>query len=199
MATKINFTEESYVKFYKRVINFRPDQFAKFWEDHCPDTREEIQIYGKKVAIPRFQKLYGEFSYKYSGTVIYPDPVYPNLLKACMKIANKVYPQHKWNGALVNFYSDGTQYIGAHSDDEKDLVNGAPILSFSFGGERIFRVKKKKTMLKDGIDKKDFITYDGSMIVIGGNLQKEYLHEVPKTAKKVDRRINITVRCFKPL
>jgi len=53
-------------------------------------------------------------------------------------------PSHRYNGALVNWYEGGEEGMGAHADDEADLVKGAPIYSISLGTGRVFRVHPGK-------------------------------------------------------
>jgi alkylated DNA repair dioxygenase AlkB len=115
-----------------------------------------------------------------------------------MNHAKETYPEFNWTGALVNFYADGTQYIGKHADDERDLVAGAPILSYSFGAIRTFRIRDKKT----NEIKIDVPTHDNCMIAMCGNMQKQFTHEITKLSGKkateLGKRINVTVRCLKP-
>ena len=49
------------------------------------------------------------------------------------------------NSCLLNLYHDGGEGIGWHSDDERSLAPGAPILSMSFGAERKFSFRHKHT------------------------------------------------------
>lgn len=71
------------------------------------------------------------------------------------------------------------------------MTPNAPIYSISLGESRIFRIRNiiKKT-------RRDFVVDDGTLFVMGGNFQKEFKHEVPKSKKYKDRRINLTIRSF---
>ena len=191
----INLTKESSLFCAYNILPCSKEEFQEFW-NLCPTERHQIFVHGKHIPIPRFQKLYGNGSYKYSGSEVVGDPNIPLIVDRALTIARGMYPKFEWNGALVNWYPDGSSYIGAHSDDEKDLVPGAPILSFSLGGIRTFRIKKKTEATSGEIQKMDFKTYPNSLIVMQGKMQSEYKHEVPKTKKFVEPRINITVRNF---
>ena len=188
-------TEKSWVDFFPDVIECSKAQFDEFWDQH-PTVRHEIMIMGRLTPIPRWQALYGAGSYKFSGTSMAGNPEIPDFVERCFESARNLYPDFEWNGALVNWYPDGASYIGAHSDDERDLVPGAPILSFSFGGLRTFRVKKKKEAGPGEIGAIDFPTEHRSLLAMCGAMQKEYKHEITKTAKAVAPRINVTIRCF---
>ena len=200
-------TSCSWIYFKPDAIKCSQEQFDEFW-NLCPKVRHEVKMFGKLVAIPRFQKLYGNSSYRFSGVEMKSDPEIPDLVERCITYAQKRWSQKtdgtplEWNGALVNWYPDGSSYIGPHSDDERDLVPGVPILSFSFGGVRTFRVKYKNKEEIDSngyriLSEKKFPTLDCSLLAMGGDTQKEYKHEIMKTKKHVGPRINITIRCFK--
>jgi alkylated DNA repair dioxygenase AlkB len=73
------------------------------------------------------------------------------------------------------------------------LQSGSSIASISFGATRTFRIRDYKT--KKII--KDQTLNHGSLFIMGGDFQKEYTHEVPKTKKQITKRINITCRSFK--
>ncbi len=187
----IRLTPRSWIQFKRDAVECSTEQFQEFW-NLCPTEHHEIMMFGKLIPIPRFQKLFGEASYKFSGVEMEADPDIPELVERCLEYARTKWPRGDWNGALVNWYPDGRSYIGAHSDDERDLVPGVPILSFSFGGVRTFRIREKVSKAKQ-----DFQTEDCSLLVMGGAMQQEFKHEITKTAKYVGPRINITVRCFK--
>jgi alkylated DNA repair dioxygenase AlkB len=188
-------TKKTWVDIYTDIVSVTDDEFNEFWNMH-PEEHHKIMMFDNMVPIPRWQKLYGVGEYKFSGTVSIGDLNIPDFVQKCFDSAKKLYPDIAWNGALVNWYKDGSHYIGPHSDSEKDLVKGAPILSYSFGAERTFRLKKKTDAKEGEISKFDFITKNGSMIAMCGDCQNEYKHEITKTAKKVGPRINVTIRSF---
>lgn len=164
----------------------------------CPTTRNKIKLFGEVHDVPRFEAVFGTEDYMYSGIKMIANPEVPALVQKCIDYAKENYaPESQWNVALVNWYRDGTQSIGKHGDKETTLRPGAPILSFSFGASRTFRVKANKEV-KDKvlIQKKDFETEHGLILVMGGDMQKEFTHEVPKDPKCKEMRINITVRSF---
>jgi len=91
----------------------------------------------------------------------------------------------------VNWYQDGTHYMGAHSDDERDLSPQAAIYSFSFGATRTFRIINKATS-----EKTDLLLKHGSLLVMGGAMQQEFKHALPATKKCKASRVNFTIRSF---
>ena len=100
-----------------------------------------------------------------------------------------------FNGILVNRYEDGTETIGAHSDDEKGLGKGGSVVGISLGAVRNMRFRGKKTPLDiDGKKYLDMPMPHGCLFVMDGDFQKEFTHEIPaqKTIKNV--RISLTFR-----
>lgn len=92
---------------------------------------------------------------------------------------------------------NGGQYIGKHSDDERQLVENSVIFSASFGQTRIFRIRNKK----DKTIVQDIKLEDRTFVVMCGDMQKEFTHEIPKVSGKQGERlrprINVTFRIFK--
>lgn len=100
---------------------------------------------------------------------------------------------YKFNFAVVNLYENGNNYIGWHSDDEKDLDPSAPIVSVSFGAQRKFRLRRKdnhKLQYEIPLSNRD-------ILIMRGKFQQLYQHMVPKEPKCKDARINITFRRVK--
>ena len=192
---KLQLTPKSHLTLFTQAIREEDGDVSTLMELK-PPHRDQIQMYGKKIDLPRFQALYGNSSYTYSRIKLEPISDIPVLVQKCIQFANNEYPSHVWGGALVNWYMDGTDYVSMHSDDETDLSPGAPILSFSFGAERTFRVETK--IQGGAVTKMDFVTLHNSCIVMEGEIQKEFSHGITKTLKPTRPRINITVRSFKP-
>jgi alkylated DNA repair dioxygenase AlkB len=191
----IHLSPQSWCDVRLDVLSLSEEEFKTLWDTH-PLTHHKVLIHNKLFDVPRFQELFSSVpgaKYAFSGTAALANPAIPDVVQRCFDMAKEMFPDFVWNGALVNWYADGKHYIGSHSDDERALVAGAPILSFSVGGERTFRIKDKTTTKTV----QDIVTKDGSVIIMGGAMQREFKHEITKTAKLVAPRINITVRSFK--
>ena len=104
---------------------------------------------------------------------------------------------HKqYNQLLVNWYESGTHFIGKHRDSENGLDSRATIFSLSLGATRKFRIRNYATSKIV----KDIMLTDGTIIIMGGRMQKDYTHEIVKVtgakAATIGKRINITCRVF---
>lgn len=54
-------------------------------------------------------------------------------LNLLLKLINEIY-KSEFNSILINRYSSGNEYIGAHSDDEKNL-DKTGVVAISYGGD----------------------------------------------------------------
>jgi alkylated DNA repair dioxygenase AlkB len=148
--------------------------------------KQETFSWGK---FPRLTSYYADegVKYEYSG-VTHKALVWPGILSAVKDKTQQVVGE-KFNSLLLNFYRDGADSIGWHSDDEKELGINPIIASISLGAERTFNVRHKRTKEKWSI-----VLKNGSLIVMGGTMQHHWQHCVPKTTKPVFARINLTFR-----
>jgi alkylated DNA repair dioxygenase AlkB len=155
--------------------------------------QDKMKIYGKSVSFPRLTSWYadGDKTYTYSGVVNTPIPFTPLLLK--IKKAAEQQCDKLFNAALLNFYRDGDDSMGWHSDNEKELSGNPVIASASFGATRTFQFKHKTQ--KNA--KVSVALSNGSLLVMQGETQHNWLHQVPKTSKEAGQRINITFRDIK--
>ena len=129
------------------------------------------------------------FSYKFSNMQHNALPI-PSILQLFIDYVNELEPEYNYNGILVNWYKDGSHYIGKHSDDERGLIKNSPIYCFSFGQERNFVVDNKE-------ERYVYTLPNNSLIVMGGECQKYYKHSITKTKKACSARISVTLRAFK--
>lgn len=154
-----------------------------------------VRVFGKIFNQPRknFYMADSNHPYKYSGFERTPEPWSEPMIEMktfIQNLANKIDPkQPKLTACLGNKYRDGNDYIGAHSDDEKDLKNNSFIMSVSLGAARDFVFINKKTKKRTSINLKS-----GSVVIMGPGTQQNYKHEVPKRKGVKLPRINLTFR-----
>ena len=155
------------------------------WEQHL------IRIRGREVASPRLSAWYGDpgAHYRYSGLSLEPRPWLPPLLELKAKI--EAACDARFNSVLLNLYRDGADSMGWHSDDEPELGERPVIASLSLGATRRFRLRHRgRTDLEPlAIDLKS-----GSLLIMQGDTQRFWKHQVPKTKRTVEPRINLTFR-----
>jgi len=155
--------------------------------DETPWRADTIVVFGKRYLQPRLTAWYGEASYSYSGLTLAPLPMTP--LLSALRAAVEQATGHRFNSVLLNYYRNGEDSMGMHSDDEPELGPQPVIASLSFGASRnfILRHRSSKHTLKLALD-------DGSLLLMAGSLQKHWLHGINKTKKAINPRVNLTFR-----
>ena len=152
--------------------------------------QDDIKLFGKTYAQPRLTALYGDAgaSYSYSGITMFPRPMFSELIQ--LKQAIEKVTHQKFNVVLLNLYRDGRDSNGWHSDDEKELGINPIIASVSLGIERTFQFKHKQNLNV----RRNLILQEGSLLVMKGNTQHFWKHQIAKTKKIISPRINLTFR-----
>lgn len=156
-----------------------------------PWRRESISLFGKTHWQPRLLAWYGEpqARYRYSGTVYEPLPWTPLLaqLRLCMQELCQV----QFNSVLLNYYRDQHDSMGMHADDELELGPRPLIASLSLGAARtlIFKHKRRKELppLRVALG-------GGSLLLMAGDTQRNWLHGINKQSRFCGPRINLTFR-----
>ena len=176
--------------------------FSDLWELH-PEEKGKVKMRGKIISTPRWQKSYGK-NYNFTGLNHVADPI-PLILQSLLIWINNLSKytdesNSKFNQILLNWYENGHHYIGAHSDDERQLYPHSPIISISLGATRLFRIRKKIKGSKERPIIKNIPLINRKVLIMGGKMQEDFTHEIVKVGGKkgerIGRRINITFRQF---
>jgi alkylated DNA repair dioxygenase AlkB len=166
---------------------------ADFFYDCLLNTIEwkndEAIIFGKKIITKRKVAWYGDidFEYTYSKITKRALPWTKELL--ALKSITEEKSGETYNSCLLNLYHTGDEGMAWHSDGEKDLKKNGAISSLSFGAERKFAFKHKST--KEVVS---MVLEHGSLLVMKGTTQSNWLHRLPPTKLINTPRINLTFR-----
>jgi alkylated DNA repair dioxygenase AlkB len=151
---------------------------------------EPIKMFGKEIMQPRLTAWYGDegMSYTYSGVTMQPLSWSDDLVF----IKNRIEEEtgYTFNSALLNLYRDGKDSVGWHRDNEKSLGINPIIASVSFGTARDFHLKH----VTDRELKVKIPLTHGSLLLMQGKTQHNWLHSIQKEPKVRSGRINITFR-----
>jgi len=165
------------------------------WEKHY------IKLFGREVASPRLSCWIGDpgTGYTYSRTRFEPRPWPESLASLRGRLERDCGAS--FNSVLANFYRDGSDSMGWHSDDEPELGARPVIASLSLGATRSFRLRRR---LPRGAHAQPGATLGlplthGSLLRMAGDTQQLYRHEIPKTREVVGGRINLTFRWVEQL
>lgn len=156
------------------------------------DWREDrIRLFGREHAIPRLQQFQGEagLSYRYSGLRLQAQPWHP--LVAALLASIAVLEPTPFNCVLLNFYRDGSDSMGWHSDDEPELGPNPVIASLSLGQPRRFVLRHRKDPQQPKIE---LTLDDGSLLLMRGSTQHCWQHALPRTRRRCAPRLNLTFR-----
>jgi alkylated DNA repair dioxygenase AlkB len=152
--------------------------------------QDSMRMFGQLKPLPRLTAWYGDpgTRYVYSGIVNEAMPWTEALAEIKEAVGSSCGVA--FNGVLLNRYRTGRDSMGWHADDEPEFGDRPVIASVSFGGPRSFQLKHKtQKEWKATVE----LTH-GSLLVMRGETQINWLHQVPKTAKPVEERINLTFR-----
>ena len=180
---------EYFPEFFSREksLNFLPQLL-----DTIKWKQNTIKMYGKENPVPRLEAWYGDpgKSYAYSGIRMEPSTWTDELNEIKRSIESEV--AISFNSVLINYYRDGQDRVAWHSDDEKELGKNPVIGSVSFGAERTFKLRHKQ--YKENNLKQSIVLKNGSFLLMKGATQHHWMHEIPRTAKTIGPRINLTFR-----
>jgi alkylated DNA repair dioxygenase AlkB len=179
-------------------ISFYPHYFEKAESDLMFESlfneikwrSDKIKLYGKEIDLPRKTAWYGEADkiYKYSGIQMLPEPWTPTLLK--IKAEIEKVAKVEFNSVMMNLYRDGSDGISWHTDAEPELGRNPTIGSVSFGESRRFMLRHRN----DKTLKSEIELTHGSFLLMSGSTQHFWQHQIPKTPRKLEARINLTFR-----
>jgi alkylated DNA repair dioxygenase AlkB len=150
-----------------------------------------IQLFGSKP-IPRLEAWYGSWDYPYSNGVVLKAAPMPDYLQDVIRDISAA-GFGEFNAVLINRYRDGKDYISPHSDD--DYEDPEPTIpSLTLGAARPFRLAKIISGSKLDKSTVEYLPGHGDLLVMRGRTNSEWQHWVPKTAKPIGERINLTFR-----
>ncbi len=169
------------------------EKHSSFYFDHLlkhiPWKNDEVIVFGKRYVTSRKTAWYGNsgLSYTYAGIEHQPLEWTKQLLYLRSIVESAT--NSKFNSCLLNLYHNGTEGMGWHRDNEKEIVKNSTIASLSLGAERIFKLKHIATN-----QIKEVTLQNGSLLTMEGAIQQNWLHCLPKSSKIKQPRINLTFR-----
>jgi alkylated DNA repair dioxygenase AlkB len=172
---------------------FDSEEAAYFYQKlykEIPWQQDPITVFGKTYDQPRLTALHANNTnpYTYSGITMHPHKMTGELTQIAERISRVC--SVKFTSVLLNLYRDGNDSNGWHADNEKELGENPVIASVSFGAPRFFHFKHRT--LKEARLK--VLLHSGSLLLMEGKTQEKWLHQLPKKAKKITPRINLTFR-----
>jgi alkylated DNA repair dioxygenase AlkB len=155
-----------------------------------PWSVHHIRLFGRSVPSPRLSCWIGDqgATYRYSGSRFEPQPWIGPLQALRGRLQRELGAD--FNSVLANLYRDGRDAMGWHADDEPELGPRPLIASISLGASRRFLLRRRDDhRVRLAID-----LQPGSLLLMGGQTQHDWQHALPRTARPVGERINLTFR-----
>lgn len=166
------------------------DLYFKLLQEELMWQQQPIWMFGKQILQPRLTALYGDpkVPYGYSGISMQALPFTKEL--EIIKQRLEDFTQHAFTHVLCNYYRDGQDSMGWHRDNELVLGQNPKIASLTFGACRSFQMRPY-------IEKEPKLNFElshGSLLLMAGSSQHHWEHQLPKTKKVQETRINLTFR-----
>ena len=175
------------------LSEFLPSDVADELFEECkskvPWDIEIVPLFGKNFIAPRLSRALADSgcTYRYRGSQLNTVGFTKGLDRLRKQLEKET--SAPYNYILANRYRCGNDYVGWHSDDERDLGQYPVIASLSLGETRKFRIASKTNRQKHAIS-----MHHGSLLVMYGNSQSDFKHTLSKTKIPVGERINLSFR-----
>jgi alkylated DNA repair dioxygenase AlkB len=164
--------------------------YYNYFLNHIKWAHDEAVIYGKRIITKRKIAWFAGsgFDYNYSGASRIAQPWDKKVLEIKAKL--EAQTGYTYNSCLLNLYHDGSEGMAWHSDDQNHLEPDSPVAIVSLGAERFFKLRETKAR-----DNQRKITLEqGSLLLMTGETQAYWQHEIPKMATIKTPRISLTLR-----
>ncbi len=162
-------------------------------QQNLPWQQPATTVYGRTGPIPRLQCFISDndIEYGYSQSKLIVEP-WPAVLLAMRKRLERHLHQ-PFNSLLVNYYRDGNDTMGWHSDDEIELGSEPTIVCVSLGAERALKLKHKTSHKVSELK-----LHSGSCLIMHSHSQRDYQHAIAKQTTLAHPRISLTFRYILP-
>lgn len=159
------------------------DRIYKTLLEETPWKQEPITVYAKTHPTPRLTAWYGKN--RHGDQILSLTPTLESIKELVEETAGV-----RFTSVLLNLYRDGKDGVAWHRDNEWEYGNN-PIGSVSFGETRPFQIRHK---FRKELEKITIPLDHGSFLLMAGPMQQFWEHQIPKTAKEIKPRINLTFR-----
>jgi 2OG-Fe(II) oxygenase superfamily len=129
--------------------------------------------------------------YNYSGLTYEYQPMHSLLLPLCARLKQTL--GFEPNSCLINYYKDGRDKMGFHSDEIDNLEAGTQIIIISLGVDR----KLSFRSTTDYSQRLQYLLGHGSLLYMSQRTQSFWSHAI-KRANVLEGRISLTFRRIDP-
>ena len=160
--------------------------------EQIPWRQDYITLWGRRHPLPRLHQWFGDpqLSYSWSGIEMQPLPWLRSLRALRDTLAEETGVA--FNTVLANCYRDGADSVGWHADDEAQLGEAPVIASVSLGVVRDFQLRHRT---RKDVAVQTLALPHGSLLLMRGDTQRCWKHQLPRRKGVRSARINLTFRC----
>lgn len=171
---------------------------------YVPHLIKDAELYKNvfKEVSPYFDtsmksRLTASFGVPYNyNQMTYPANPFPPTIK---ELAELVSTQVNWmpNNCLVNYYEDGSQGMGWHSDQIEDITEGTGVAVITLysvpGNPRYFHIRE----IADNENVEKLLLEDGSLLYMSAESQSLFQHSLPRELHYTTSRLSLSYRLLK--
>jgi alkylated DNA repair dioxygenase AlkB len=191
LAQRINLPDADLLLWHALDLGAPPDAVLRDLIAQTDWRQDPIQLFGRSYAQPRLVAWHGDpdAAYRYSGLRMEPLPWTDLLLR--LRAQASARAGAAFNSVLLNYYRDGRDSMGLHSDDERELGPEPVIASLSLGAERrlLFRHRTRRDVASARI-----ALPCSSLLIMRGPTQRHWKHGIEKSMAACGPRVNLTFR-----
>lgn len=173
------------------VASQKADEWYAALKTELEWTQDTIRLFGKEHLIPRLNAWYGDegTDFGYSGIPLASKEWTDTL--TCIRSELETSFSLSLNSVLANWYRNGRDKMGWHSDDEKEMCANSPIVSLSLGASRKMQFKSKNPT---NVMRLNILLAHGDVLVMHPPTQEKLKHCIPMMRRVEEGRINLTFR-----
>lgn len=161
------------------------DRYYNHFLEATPWREYQMPMYDKVVTAPRMVAWYGQTDEAGESAL----PWTPELLELKGRVEQKTGLE--FNAVLLNLYRNGNDSVSWHSDKEHLIGQNPNIASLTFGQTRPFRLRHKTNK---ALGQLEIPLHHGTLLLMHGTTNMYWEHHIPKSAKAMLPRINLTFR-----
>lgn len=156
------------------------------------------EMAGRRFQLPRLQTWHADegIVYSYSNNLLQSRPWTDTLQSIKQNIES--FLQLSFNAVLVNYYRDGKDYVGWHTDNEREMGEEPVIASLSLGATRVFQIKPHPSDTNRSQEIYSLPLQSGTLLVMKAGFQEQWLHRINCDPTVHQGRINLTLRNVLP-
>jgi len=180
----------SIIRYWPKFLSERGNALMfKRLRKYCKWHQKQIKIGGEWKYETRLVAWYGPCDYTFSGLDLKKNPNWaPELLDLLHRLVGMT--KNDFNTCFANLYRHGHDMCGWHSDVHPQLGKNPAIASVSLGAVRVFEFRRKNgppNFIR-------FPLFPGSLLVMEGATQEDWLHCLPRDVNCKEERVNLTFR-----